>query len=227
MKLIIGLGNPGAQYERTRHNIGFDVVAKVASTIGSLAPKARFGGEISEGTYDEVKILLLCPLTYMNASGQCVRKAVDFYKLTPDDCLVVCDDLNLPTGRLRFRPSGSAGGQKGLADIIRLLGTESISRLRIGIGRPPAGWDVSDYVLGRFTDEENETVLPSIQEAAKAAVFWTKRGAIETMNRYNAPAPPNPGDAKRSAGSSNETPKGPKNRPRDASQDTTTESTNP
>jgi peptidyl-tRNA hydrolase, PTH1 family len=227
MKLIIGLGNPGAQYERTRHNIGFAVVAEIQSMTRSLTPKARFGGEIFEGTNEDEKLLLLRPLTYMNASGQCVRKAVDFYKLTPDDCLVVCDDLNLATGRLRFRPSGSAGGQKGLADIIRHLGTESISRLRVGIGRPPVGWDVSDYVLGRFTDKENETVLPSIQDAAKAAVFWTKWGATETMNRYNASAPPVKGDTERKSNDSPKASKVPKNRPADVSQDTTAENSNP
>ena len=157
MKLIVGLGNPGRRYEQSRHNIGFMVAAKIAKQIGAGSVKNRFDGEVAEGAWAG-KLVVLCPQTYMNASGKSVRKACDFYKLAPDDVLVVCDDLDLPTGRLRFRASGSAGGQKGLADIIRHLGTDQVARLRIGIDRPPAGWDPAEYVLGKFVPEEQEKV---------------------------------------------------------------------
>lgn len=193
MKLIVGLGNPGRRYEQTRHNIGFMVASEVAKRFGSVSVKHRFDGEVAEGIAEGSsgdKLVVLCPQTYMNASGKSVRKACDFYKLSPDQILVVCDDLDLPVGRLRFRASGSAGGQKGLADIIRHLGTEQVARLRIGIGRPPTTWDPSDYVLGKFAAEEQEQIDKTIELAAQAAVDWSNQGIGYVMNRYNAdPAP--------------------------------------
>ena len=185
MKLIVGLGNPGRRYEQTRHNIGFMVAARVASMIGADSVKTRFEGEVAEGSAGD-KLVVLCPQTYMNASGKSVRKACDFYKLSPDELLVICDDLDLPTGRLRFRASGSAGGQKGLADIIRHLGTEQIARLKIGIDRPPAGWDPADYVLGKFAPGEQRRIEEAISLAAQAVLDWSTEGIGFVMNRYNA-----------------------------------------
>lgn len=186
MKFIIGLGNPGRKYDRTRHNIGFEVAAEVAKRIGAQGVRERFDAEIAEGSFEGTRLLVLCPQTFMNASGRAVRKAVDFYKVESSDLLVVCDDLNLPTGKLRIRAKGSAGGQKGLADIIRHLGDDSIARLRIGIDRPPAGWEVSDYVLGKFTEQELDLQEPAVVRATEAALLWAKQGAGEAMNRYNA-----------------------------------------
>ena len=185
MKLIVGLGNPGRQYEQTRHNVGFVAAAKVASLIGASPSKNRFEGEIAEGVAGE-KLVILWPQTYMNASGQSVRKACDFYKLSPTDLLVICDDLNLASGRLRIRASGSAGGQKGLADIIRHLGTDAFARLRIGIGRPPEGWEATDYVLGKFSKAEQDKMESSTTDAARAAIQWASEGIGLVMNRYNA-----------------------------------------
>ncbi len=185
MKLIVGLGNPGRRYEQTRHNIGFMVASKVAAMIHADTVKSRFEGEVAEGLAGE-KLVVLCPQTYMNASGKSVRKACDFYKLSPDDVLVICDDLDLPTGRLRFRPGGSAGGQKGLADIIRHLGTDQIARLRIGIGRPPQGWQAADYVLGKFASSEQPDIELAISRAASGAIDWSVHGIGYVMNRYNA-----------------------------------------
>lgn len=122
----------------------------------------------------------------MNASGQSVRQAVDFYKLEVDDLLVVCDDLNLASGRLRIRPRGSAGGQNGLKDIIRHLGTEVFCRLKIGIGRPPQGWDVADYVLGKFPKAEQDKIETATTQAAYAAIDWATQGITVAMNKYNA-----------------------------------------
>jgi len=128
----------------------------------------------------------LCPHTYMNASGKSVRKACDFYKLEPSEVLVICDDVDLAAGRLRIRGSGSAGGQRGLADIIRHLGTDQVSRLRLGIGRPPHGWETADYVLGKFNKQEIETFELATTNAAYAALDWASGGVAFAMNRHNA-----------------------------------------
>lgn len=186
MKLIVGLGNPGRKYEQTRHNVGFVVAAKVAALIGAGASRTRFEGELAEANLEGEKVVVLWPHTYMNASGKSVRKACDFYKLTPGDLLVICDDLNLPTGRLRIRATGSAGGQKGIADIIRHLGTDEFPRMRIGIDRPPQGWEASDYVLGKFNKDEQDMIEASMTDAAHAAIEWVRGGIGPVMNRYNA-----------------------------------------
>ena len=190
MKLIVGLGNPGRKYEQTRHNVGFMTAAKLAAKISADSPKNRFGGEVAEALIrtaagESEKIAVLCPTTFMNASGQSVRKAIDFYKLSPDDLLVICDDLNLPTGRLRIRPGGSAGGQKGLADIIRNLDSQSFPRLRIGIDRPPEGWEVTDYVLGKFSSTEKTKIDEATTWAAQAASDWVTHGTAFVANLYN------------------------------------------
>ncbi len=186
MKLIVGLGNPGKKYENTRHNVGFMAAAKVASLAAANAPKMRFEGEWSEGDFRGEKLGILCPMTYMNASGQSVRKAVDFFKLSPEEVVVICDDLNLPTGRLRLRASGSSGGQKGLADVARHLATESYPRLKIGIDRPPEGWEVVDYVLGKFSRQEQEKIDEATTRAAYAAMDWATLGILQTMSQYNS-----------------------------------------
>lgn len=185
MKLVVGLGNPGRKYRQTRHNVGFVVAEKLAPAIGACGAKVKFEGELAEGGYQGEKVLLLCPHTYMNASGRSVRKAVDFYKIAVEDVLVVCDDLNLESGRIRLRPGGSAGGQKGVADIIRHLETESFPRLRIGIGRPPSGWDAADYVLGKLSGDEASEIDLATTVAGDAALCWVAQGVEDAMNRYN------------------------------------------
>ncbi|KAA1259043.1 Peptidyl-tRNA hydrolase [Rubripirellula obstinata] len=192
MKLIVGLGNPGKKYEQTRHNVGFDVVAKVAALTSASPSKTRFEGEFAEAMIGSEKVVMLWPQTYMNASGQSVRKAIDFFKLADQDLLVVCDDLDLPVGRLRFKKDGSAGGQKGIADTIRHLRSESFSRLKVGIGRPPAGWETADYVLGRFGNKEAETIETITTTAAKAVIDWVNLGVVEAMNHYNSVGKPPP-----------------------------------
>ena len=189
MKLVVGLGNPGRKYEQTRHNVGFMAVTQLAKMVSAGPAKVRFDGEMAEGIAGGEKIVILCPQTYMNASGQSVRKAFDFYKLSTDDMIVVCDDLNLATGQLRIRRSGSAGGQKGLADIIRHLDSDAVPRLRIGIDRPPAGWEVTDYVLGKFSGQERPEIDLASMRAADAALLWAGSGITEAMNRFNATEP--------------------------------------
>lgn len=186
MKVIVGLGNPGRKYQSTRHNIGFDVVAAIAEHWGERTPRTRFDAETIESVRDGEKVMLVCPQTYMNRSGQSVRAVADFYKLDPEDFLIISDDLNLPRGRMRMRAGGSAGGQKGLADIIRHFGTDRVARLRLGIDRPPPGYAVVDYVLGHYTEEEIAELAPVVKTAAEAACFWAKCGIADAMNRYNA-----------------------------------------
>lgn len=185
MKLVVGLGNPERKYEGTRHNIGFVVLATLAHRCGASRPKAGFQGEVVEAAIRGEKVLLLCPTTYMNRSGASVQAAVAFYKLPLEEMLVVCDDLNLPLGRIRIRPEGSTGGQKGLADIVRRLGSQEFPRLRVGIGQPPERWDAADYVLSKFTKEEQEEVDLAVQRAADAVTAWVVEGIQASMNQYN------------------------------------------
>jgi PTH1 family peptidyl-tRNA hydrolase len=186
MKLIVGLGNPGAKYKDTRHNVGFEVAARLAGRFGASSPRARFQGETVQANIAGHKVLLLTPLTYMNASGGSVLAARDFYKIELADMLIVCDDFNLPLAKLRLRAKGSAGGQKGLEDILRRLGTEEVPRLRMGIGAVPPGRDVAGYVLSRFTKDEQPVIAEAIERAAEAAVAWVEQGLEPVMNRYNA-----------------------------------------
>ena len=186
MKLIVGLGNPGAQYKDTRHNVGFDVAALLARKYASGTPRAKFQGEMAEANIGGERALLLTPLTYMNLSGASVLAARDFYKIEPQDTLVICDDFNLPLGKLRLRGKGSAGGQKGLEDILRRLGTEDIPRLRLGIGQPPAGRNNAGYVLSRFAIDEQSIMADTIVRAAEAAAAWATKGLESAMNEFNA-----------------------------------------
>jgi len=185
MKLVVGLGNPGRRYRKTRHNVGFDVLAELNKRFGRTSPRSKFHGEVVEADLDGERALLLSPLTYMNRSGLSVQEAKRFYRIADDDLLVVCDDLNLPLAKLRVRSKGSAGGQKGLEDIIRRLGTEEFPRLRIGIGSPPEGWQGVDYVLSKFTREETEEIERAVQTAADAVACWAREGIAACMNQYN------------------------------------------
>ena len=187
-KLVVGLGNPGRKYKNTRHNVGFEVLAKVARDHSAGPVVSRFQGELIDLGLGELSVLLLSPLTYMNRSGQSVRQAFGFYKMELSDVLIVCDDFHLPLGRLRFRQRGSAGGQKGLADVIRQLGSDRLARLRIGVGEPPPHWDVADYVLSRFSDEERSTVDDAVERATRGVEDWIAQGTEYCMNRYNQAA---------------------------------------
>lgn len=185
MKIIVGLGNPGKKYAGTRHNLGFDVVASLAEKLGVARFQAKFDAEIGEARHGEEKVLLVRPLTYMNLSGRSVRPLVDFYQQPLSEILVICDDLSLPTGKVRLRGQGSAGGQKGLQNICELLGSNEVPRLRIGIGTTPPHWDTSDYVLSRFNSDELKTVTESVAIATNAALLWVESGLTATMNQYN------------------------------------------
>jgi peptidyl-tRNA hydrolase, PTH1 family len=185
MKLVVGLGNPGRRYAGTRHNVGYEVLAELARRHGVTAAKARFRGEVVEAELGGEKALLLSPTTFMNLSGSSVQEAVSFYKLAVEDLLVLCDDLNLPVGKLRFRSRGSSGGQKGLDDIIGRLGTEEFSRLRVGIGAAPENRDWADYVLSKFTPDELPVMRQAVESAADAVIVWVREGIETCMNQYN------------------------------------------
>jgi PTH1 family peptidyl-tRNA hydrolase len=185
-KLIVGLGNPGPKYEGTRHNVGFEVMDRLAQGPGGSPFSRKFDGLLAEAELDFRRVLLLKPQTYMNLSGRSVRQAVQFYKIeTAEDLLVVCDDISLPLGKLRIRPKGSDGGQKGLRDIIAQLGTQDFPRLRIGVG-DPGPIDAADYVLGRWRNTERPVIDDSLIAATQAVAVWVAQGLEAAMNRFNA-----------------------------------------
>lgn len=186
MKLVVGLGNPGRKYVGTRHNVGWQVIAELARRHSASRPREKFHGEAAEAQIAGQQVQLLCPLTYMNKSGDSVAPAMEFYKLDLSDLLVICDDISLPLAKLRFRTKGSAGGQKGLKDILQRLGADEVPRLRIGIGAPPPGWDAADYVLAKFTPDEIAPIEESVSRAATAVEVWLKDGPQACMNQFNA-----------------------------------------
>ncbi len=185
MKIVVGLGNPGDQYLKTRHNVGFQAIAELARRHGGEKPRSRFEAEVVEIFMGSQKVLLVAPQTYMNNSGRSVAAVTRFFQLESEDLLVVCDDMNLDVGRLRLRGSGSAGGQNGLKDIIRHWGGEDFARLRIGIGRPPGRISSSDHVLGRFRKEEVEEIEHAIVKTADGLEKWINNGLENAMNWLN------------------------------------------
>ena len=186
MKVIVGLGNPGDRYARTRHNVGSDVIDELVRRNSLPKARIKFEAETWELELGGEKLWLLKPLTFMNLSGRSVRQCLEFFQLTPADLLVISDDLNLPLGLLRMRASGSDGGQKGLRDIKQQLGTDAFARLRIGIDRPPGQMDSSDFVLSRFTKSELPEIEHAIVCAASGVELWVRSGIAEAMNRINA-----------------------------------------
>lgn len=189
MKVIVGLGNPGSKYAGTRHNVGFDVIDYLAAAPGCTPFREKFEAFVAELKEGEETVLLVKPLTFMNLSGRSVRAAIDFYKLPLGELLVVCDDFNLPLGKLRIRPKGSHGGQNGLRSIQEHLGTDEYTRLRIGVGEPAPG-DAIDHVLSKFRPGERKAVEDAIATAAQAALVWLRQGTAAAMNRFNGPEDP-------------------------------------
>ena len=196
MKLIVGLGNPGREYAGTRHNIGFEVIDRLAGRLGWAFDFDRFARSNFDGlTMDGVatlpsgkseKLLLLKHVTYMNVSGRSVQAAKAFYRLENDDLMIVLDDLALPCGKIRLRPGGSTGGHNGLRDIERALGTGNYPRLRLGIDPPPPRVPGKDYVLGKFSEEQRGRIDAAIDRSAEALLMWAEQGIASAMNRFNA-----------------------------------------
>lgn len=185
--LVVGLGNPGTKYQGTRHNVGFDVIDRLAQGGTGTTFSRKFDGLLAETEIDYRRVLLFKPETFMNASGRAVSQAMRFYKLELSSLLVVCDDLNLPLGKLRIRGGGSDGGQKGLRDITAQLGSESYARLRIGIG-DRGMIDAADFVLSRFRNTERSAMDDALILASQAVAVWVTQGLAAAMNRFNGPA---------------------------------------
>ncbi|HCT45355.1 MAG: aminoacyl-tRNA hydrolase [Phycisphaerae bacterium] len=187
MKLIVGLGNPGLQYDKTRHNAGFLVVDALASRhAGGQIPKSRFNSITLDAFIGAEKVLLMKPTTFMNLSGKAVGEAVRFYKLDPsEDLIVIVDDIALPVGHTRVRKNGGSGGHNGLSDIDRLLGSDQYMRVRLGVGEVPKLMNQSDWVLSRFMSEEREDIERGIVRAADAVECIIDEGVVKAMNSFN------------------------------------------
>jgi len=185
VKLVVGLGNPGGRYRGTRHNVGFEVVDVLVARRGLKLQPWRTLAETAEWRRPEGRVWFVKPTTFMNLSGEAVVALLGFYKVELTDLLVVCDDVNLPVGRLRARPEGSDGGNNGLASIIAALGTEGFSRLRIGVGRGNPQRDLADHVLSRFPPEDLPVVTASLDRAIEAVGVWIDEGIAPVMNGYN------------------------------------------
>lgn len=186
MYLIAGLGNPTKEYEKTRHNAGFDAIDVLAGEIGAAITESKFKGLYGRGMLGGEKVILLKPQTFMNLSGESVRAAADYYKIEPDHIIILYDDISLDVGQLRIRTKGSAGGHNGIKNIIAQLGTQEFPRIKIGVGNKPPRIDLVDYVLGRFSKEERAVMEEAFKEAAKAAQVMISEGAEAAMNRFNA-----------------------------------------
>jgi PTH1 family peptidyl-tRNA hydrolase len=192
MRLVVGLGNPGSEYAGTRHNIGWEVVDRLANRLAwTQKPAKKFDGLLLDGTISlhgggSEKILLLKPLTYMNASGKSVAAVMNFYQLSPPELMIVLDDLALPSGKIRLRPNGSSGGHNGLRDIEQAIATSDYPRLRIGIDAAPPPMAGKDYVLGKFSAEQRAKIDPAVDRAVSAITSWIENGITTAMNRFNA-----------------------------------------
>src|SRR5215471_12623488 len=185
MKLVVGLGNPGAKYSGTRHNVGFAAVDLLAERHGASWEAGPRGIEAVIARWRAEDVVLAKPLTFMNNSGSAVQALLQFYKIAAPDSLVVFDEAQLETGRLRVRPDGSSGGHNGLKSVIASLGTEQVPRLRIGVGRGDQRRDLADHVLARFDPDERDVIAKAIEEAADAAELCVADGPLAAMNRYN------------------------------------------
>jgi PTH1 family peptidyl-tRNA hydrolase len=186
MKVIVGLGNPGKQYEMTRHNVGFWAIDRLADEWNIALTQGKFKGLIGEGRAGTEKVLLVKPMTYMNLSGECVGPLLHFYKLDPEeDLLVIYDDLDLPCGKIRLRMKGSSGGHNGMKSLIANLGTEEFKRIKVGIGRPAPGRKVVDHVLSTFPPEELAGVQEAVKRSVEAAKAWMEISFLRVMNQFN------------------------------------------
>ena len=186
MKLIVGLGNPGPNYDRTRHNIGFEVIDELANRFNAPLTQTKFKGVYSMSHQSGEKVFLLKPLTYMNLSGESIRPLMDYYNIELEDVLILYDDLDLPVGKIRLRQKGSAGGHNGVKSMISHVGTQNFNRIRIGIDRPPMGMKVPDYVLSRFRKEEWQEMESVITTCADACEEWLQKPFLEVMNQFNS-----------------------------------------
>lgn len=185
MYIIIGLGNPTREYQATRHNIGFDVITRIAEDHRIGLDTKKHKAICGKGMIGSEKVILAQPQTFMNLSGESVRELIDFYKVTNEEIIVIYDDISLEVGQLRIRTKGSAGGHNGIKSIIAHLGTDEFCRIKVGVGDKPKNWDLADYVLARFPKEEEPTVREAMARASKACEMILNEGTQVAMNVYN------------------------------------------
>lgn len=187
MFVIAGLGNPDRKYEKTRHNIGFDVIDALADKYNISVKEKKHKALVGTGVIEGVKVMLVKPQTYMNNSGESIAEVMNFYKLDmKEDFLVVFDDISLAPGNIRVRKKGSAGGHNGIKSIIACTGTQNFMRIKVGVGEKPAGWDLADHVLGHFPQEDRKKAEDAIKDAVSAAALMIQGDADQAMNDYNA-----------------------------------------
>ncbi len=186
MKIFVGLGNPGAEYAKTKHNVGFMLADKLAEKIGAESWREKFNALVAESFFDGEKILIVKPQTFMNLSGEAVGPLTNFYKISAEDLIVAHDDMDLPVGKIRLRPKGSGGGHHGIESIIQHLGGEkNFPRVRIGIGRPPQNWTVNNHVLSPFNPEDAEKISEAIENLIPAVICIFRDGIDMAMNKFN------------------------------------------
>ncbi|MFW5650367.1 MAG: aminoacyl-tRNA hydrolase [Acetivibrio ethanolgignens] len=185
MYIIVGLGNPGRDYAGTRHNIGFDVITRLSDDYNIPLDFKKHKALCGRGYIEGQKVLLAQPQTFMNLSGESVRELMDYYKVSNEEIIIVYDDISLDVGQLRVRPKGSAGGHNGIKSIIQHIGTQEFPRVRVGVGDKPKGWDLADYVLGRFPAEEEPKVRDALVRASQACKRIILDGVEEAMNQFN------------------------------------------
>lgn len=188
MKLLIGLGNPGTQYAQTRHNCGFQVIDRLSALWNIPVDRARCRGLAGEGRVDGQRVALMKPQTFMNLSGDCVADALRWYKVDPKDTLIFSDDIDLPLGTIRMRPFGGAGTHNGWRDILLKTGSDRFPRVRVGVGAKPPEWDLADWVLSRFSAEDQPLMDAAFRRAAEAGACFVAYGIEEAMNLYNRKA---------------------------------------
>lgn len=185
MKMFVGLGNPGREYERTRHNIGFIAIDELAHRWGWQLNQQKFNGIYGTGLVNGEKVFLIKPTTYMNLSGECVRPFMDYFGVEIEDLVVIYDDMDISTGKLRLRTKGSAGGHNGIKSLIQHLGTQEFQRIRIGVDRPASGMSVVNHVLTNFRPEEIEDVVNGVKLASDACEYFLNHSFVDVMNKYN------------------------------------------
>ena len=185
MYLIIGLGNPEEEYSKTRHNMGFNAINKIAEQYGIKVNKSKFQGLYESAIIEGQKVMLIKPQTYMNLSGECIKQFVDFYKIPKEEILVIYDDMDIEPGKIKIRKKGGAGGHNGMKSIIKILGTEEFARIRTGIGRPEHSGDDINYVIGAIPEEEIPKLQEGVEKAKEAVIEILKNGIDSAMNKLN------------------------------------------
>jgi PTH1 family peptidyl-tRNA hydrolase len=185
MYIVVGLGNPTDKYQATRHNVGWDVITRLSDDFRIPLDFKKHKAICGKGYIEGEKVVLAQPVTYMNLSGESVRELMDFYKVTPNEIIVIYDDISLEVGQLRIRKKGSAGGHNGMKSIIAHLGTDEFPRIKVGVGDKPKGWDLADYVLSRFQAEEQETIREALKSSSEACKMIITSGIDDAMNHYN------------------------------------------